>query len=108
MIMNNKANVNMLAAVIMIPVTVTILYALVLVIGPVISVVLDIGQMDSVQNSRFYTDSIFNNVAFAFDSWHLYVIVLAAIAFIYFAINVYKEYRYHQRGGGEFESYYER
>jgi len=106
--LNETANVNMIAAVIMIPVTITVLYALVMVVGPVIGVVLDIGQMDSVQNSQFYSDSVFNNVVFAFDSWHLYVIILAAVAFIYFAINVYKEYRYHQRGGGEFESYYER
>ena len=103
--MNTKGDSNIIAAVILIPITIACMLMFVYGFAPAIDAVLYLWSTISPDN-RFYTESMHNNVTFAFTTWHVYVIFVAALAFVYLAINVYRKHRYEHRG--QYENYYER
>ncbi len=102
--MNDKGDTNIIAAILLIPITLSALLIFIYAFAPAIDAVLGLWELMPADNS-FYTESIHNNVIFSFTSWHLYVIIVGAMSFVYLAVNIYKKQRMQQRG--DYEQYYE-
>ena len=91
--LDQKANTSMIGAflylVVLIPTSLVIVYAF----APAISAVLGMwGTLD--ESNKFYSESLFNTVTWAFDGWHMYVIITVAVAFLYLIVLAIRKQTY--------------
>jgi len=91
--LDQKANTSMIGAFLYLVVLIPTTYIMVYAFAPVIKAVLGMwGTLDS--SNSFYSESLASNVAWAFDGWHLYIILTIAIAFLYLIILAIRKQTY--------------